>query len=104
MFFKELFNVAIAGVGLGLAIAATVISGGLGIPLTAAAGVAFALAVSDAGCAAANWYKAAHGEQGLRMGEIHYRTLFMRFWIKWDCRMIELSFGQEQHRQRLDWV
>ncbi|CAM3678372.1 lipopolysaccharide kinase InaA family protein [Vibrio aquimaris] len=67
-FFKELFNVAIAGVGLGLAIAATVISGGLGIPLTAAAGVAFALAVSDAGCAAANWYKAAHGEQGLRMG------------------------------------
>ena len=67
-FFKELFNVAIAGLGLGLAIAATVISGGLGIPLTAAAGVAFALAVSDAGCAAANWYKAAHGEQGLRMG------------------------------------
>ncbi|GLT18664.1 hypothetical protein GCM10007938_24450 [Vibrio zhanjiangensis] len=67
-FFKELFNVAIAGVGLGLSIAATVISGGLGVPLTAAAGVAFALAVSDAGCAAANWYKAAHGEQGLKMG------------------------------------
>ncbi|NOH71594.1 hypothetical protein F0225_09635 [Vibrio pectenicida] len=67
-FFKELFNVAIAGVGLGLAIAATVISGGLGIPLTAAAGVAFALAVSDAGCAAANWYKTSHGEEGLRMG------------------------------------
>lgn len=67
-FFKELCNVAIAGMGLGLSIAATVISGGLGIPLTAAAGVAFALAVSDAGCAAANWYKAAHGEQGLKMG------------------------------------
>ncbi|KJY94141.1 hypothetical protein TW84_00370 [Vibrio neptunius] len=67
-FFKELFNVAIAGIGLGLAIAATVFSGGLGVPLVAAAGVAFALAVSDAGCAAANWYSKAHGGEGLKMG------------------------------------
>lgn len=67
-FFKELFNVAIAGVGLGLAIAATVFSGGLGVPLVAAAGVAFALAVSDAGCAAADWYNKAHGGEGLKMG------------------------------------
>ncbi|MCG7490143.1 hypothetical protein MHN79_11630 [Vibrio sp. Of14-4] len=67
-FFKELFNVVIAGAGLGLAVAATVISGGLGIPLTVAAGIALTLAVSDAGCAYHNWSKAENGEQGLRMG------------------------------------
>ncbi|WP_299491674.1 hypothetical protein [uncultured Shewanella sp.] len=67
-FFKALFNVALAGVGLGLSIAATVLTGGAGIPVMAMSGVAFALVVSDAGCAFADWRSKAGGGDGLKMG------------------------------------
>ncbi|WP_298775394.1 hypothetical protein [uncultured Shewanella sp.] len=67
-FFKALFNVALAGVGLGLSIAATVLTGGAGVPVMAMSGVAFALVVSDAGCAFADWRSKAGGGDGLKMG------------------------------------
>lgn len=57
-----------AGVGLGLSIAATVLTGGAGIPVMAMSGVAFALVVSDAGCAFADWQNKAGGGNGLKMG------------------------------------
>ncbi|WP_298773350.1 hypothetical protein [uncultured Shewanella sp.] len=67
-FFKAIFNVALAGLGLGLAIAATAFTNGAGIPVLAATGVAFALVVSDAGCAYADWSSKARGNDGLKMG------------------------------------
>ncbi|WP_299005517.1 hypothetical protein [uncultured Shewanella sp.] len=67
-FFKNLFSVALAGVGLGLSIAATVLTGGAGVPVMAASGVAFALTVADAGCAFADWRSKASGGEGLKMG------------------------------------
>ncbi|MCL1123228.1 hypothetical protein [Shewanella surugensis] len=67
-FFKALFNVALGGVGLGLSIAATVLTGGAGLPVMAASGVAFALVVADAGCAFADWRNKAGGGDGLKMG------------------------------------
>lgn len=67
-FFKALFNVSLAGLGLGLSIAATALTSGTGIPVLAASGVAFALVISDAGCAYADWRSKAGGHDGLKMG------------------------------------
>ncbi|MCL9780669.1 hypothetical protein M9194_04360 [Vibrio sp. S4M6] len=79
-FFKEIFNVGIATLGFGLSIAASVLTGGAGLPLAAASGVAFVLAVSDAGCAYMDWQDRKHGGEGLKMGSdsisnVVYQTL-----------------------------
>lgn len=67
-FFKELLNVGIAGVGLGLSIAATLFTGGATMPLLVGSGITFGLAVADAGCAYANWHSEAKGGEALKLG------------------------------------
>jgi secreted effector protein SseF len=67
-FFSKLASVAFAGIALGVSIAATILTGGAGVPLLIASGVAFTLAVADAGCAFADWRSKAAGGEGLAMG------------------------------------
>lgn len=67
-FFSKLASVAFAGIALGVSVAATVLTGGAGVPLLIASGVAFTLAVADAGCAFADWRSKAAGGKGLVMG------------------------------------
>lgn len=67
-FFSKLASVAFAGIALGVSIAATIFTGGAGVPLLIASGVAFTLAVADAGCAFADWRSKAAGGEGLAMG------------------------------------
>lgn len=67
-FFKELLNVGIAGVGLGLSIAATLFTAGATMPLLVGSSITFGLAVADAGCAYANWHSEAKGGEGLKLG------------------------------------
>ncbi|MPY23984.1 hypothetical protein [Shewanella sp. YLB-07] len=67
-FFAKLGSLALTGVALGVSIAATVLTGGAGLPLLIASGVAFTLAVADAGCAFADWRSKAGGGEGLAMG------------------------------------
>ncbi|MCU8041019.1 hypothetical protein ACRN98_14305 [Shewanella oncorhynchi] len=67
-FFSKLTSVAFAGIALGVSIAATILTGGAGVPLLIASGVAFTLAVADAGCAFADWRSKAAGGEGLAMG------------------------------------
>lgn len=67
-FFKELLNVAIAGVGLGLSIAATLVTACAAMPLLVGSSITFGLAVADAGCAYANWHSTAKGGEGLKLG------------------------------------
>lgn len=66
-FFSKLASVAFAGIALGVSIAATILTGGAGVPLLIASGVAFTLAVADAGCAFADWRSKAAGGEGLAM-------------------------------------
>lgn len=56
-----------AAVGLGAAIAVTVLTGGAGAPLLAFAGVGFAMALADACCALHDWRSKAGGGSGLPM-------------------------------------
>lgn len=67
-FFKELLNVGIASVGLGLSIAATLFTAGATMPLLIGSSITFGLAVADAGCAYANWHSQAKGGEGLKLG------------------------------------
>ncbi|HGJ5884137.1 hypothetical protein [Arsenophonus sp.] len=67
-FFKELLNVGIASVGLGLSIAATLFTAGATMPLLIGSSITFGLAVADAGCAYANWNSQAKGGEGLKLG------------------------------------
>jgi secreted effector protein SseF len=67
-FLNKLASVAFAGIAVGVSIAATVLTGGAGLPLLIASGVAFTLAVADAGCAFADWRSKANGGDGLAMG------------------------------------
>lgn len=67
-FFSKLASVAFAGIALGVSIAATILTGGAGVPLLIASSVAFTLAVADAGCAFADWRSKAAGGEGLAMG------------------------------------
>lgn len=67
-FFKELINVGIASVGLGLSIAATLFTAGATMPLLIGSSITFGLAVADAGCAYANWHSQAKGGEGLKLG------------------------------------
>ncbi|HGJ5876269.1 MAG TPA: hypothetical protein ACHBX0_07570 [Arsenophonus sp.] len=67
-FFKELLNVGIAGGGLGLSLAATLLTGGATIPLLIVSSVTFGLAVADAGCAYVDWHSKAKGGEGLKLG------------------------------------
>ena len=67
-FFKELLNVGVAGSGLGLSLAATLLTGGTTIPLLIASSVTFGLAVADAGYAYADWHSKAKGREGLKLG------------------------------------
>ena len=67
-FFSKLASVAFAGIALGVSIAATILTGGAGVPLLIASGVAFTLAVADAGCAFTDWRSKAVGGEGLAMG------------------------------------
>lgn len=67
-FFKALFSVALGGVGLGLSIAATALTGGAGVPVLAASGIAFTLVVADAACAFSDWQSKAGDGDCLKMG------------------------------------
>ncbi|NRD74522.1 hypothetical protein HQQ94_15005 [Shewanella sp. VB17] len=67
-FFAKLGSLALSGTALGVSIAATVLTGGAGLPLLIASGVAFTLAVADAGCAFADWRGKAGRGDGLAMG------------------------------------
>lgn len=67
-FFKELLNVGIASVGLGLSIAATLFTAGATMPLLIGSSITFGLAVADAGCSYANWHSQAKGGEGLKLG------------------------------------
>lgn len=67
-FFSKIASVALAGIALGVSIAATVFSGGAGVPVLIASGAAFTLAVADAGCAYADWRSKKAGGEGLVRG------------------------------------
>ena len=66
-FIAQISKVVLAGVGLGLAIAGTVLTAGAGAPLIAATGVAFTLAVADAGTGFAHWRDLKAGGEGFTM-------------------------------------
>ncbi|RXV65277.1 protein EseG [Burkholderia stabilis] len=66
-FMVQALALAAASVGLGAAIAATVLSGGAGVPLLALAGLAFSLASADTACALYEWRSRAAGGEGLSM-------------------------------------
>ncbi|WP_119712126.1 hypothetical protein [Arsenophonus endosymbiont of Aleurodicus floccissimus] len=67
-FLKELLNVGIASVGLGLSIATTLFTAGATIPLLIGLSITFGLAVAYAGCAYANWHSQAKDGEGLKLG------------------------------------
>lgn len=67
-FMAKLGSLALSGAGLGVAIAATVLTGGAALPLVIVSGIGFTLAVADAGCAFADWREKAGGGEGLAMG------------------------------------
>lgn len=67
-FFKELLNVGIASVGLGLSITATFFTAGAAMPLLIGSSITFGLAIADAGCACADWHSQAKGGEGLKLG------------------------------------
>lgn len=66
-FMVQALALAAASVGLGAAIAATVLSGGAGVPLLALAGLAFSIASADTACALYEWRSKAAGGEGLPM-------------------------------------
>ncbi len=66
-FVVQALALAAATVGLGAAIAVTVLSGGAGVPLLALAGLAFSLASADTACALYEWRSKAAGGEGLPM-------------------------------------
>lgn len=70
-FFFKMLGVVVSGMALGVAVAATVLTGGGAVPLTVLVGGAFLLAVSDAGCAFRNWRDKASDDPnrpGMAMG------------------------------------
>jgi hypothetical protein len=66
-FVVQALALAAASVGLGAALAVTVLSGGAGVPLLALAGLAFSLATADTACALYEWRSKAAGGEGLPM-------------------------------------
>lgn len=66
-FLLKLFGLGASSTVLGVAIIATIATGGLGIPLLALTGVATALATADAGCAYQHYRDKAKGGKGLEM-------------------------------------
>lgn len=63
-------NLVLIGTGLGLSIAVTVLSGGLSVPIMAALGVSFVIAVADVLCAYADWQEKKNGNfSGLPQGD-----------------------------------
>jgi secreted effector protein SseF len=68
-FIGKVAIAALAAVGLGLAVASTVLSGGTGLPLVALAGAVMLVSIADASCAFADWQLKKNGdEKGLVMG------------------------------------
>ncbi|MCL9783337.1 hypothetical protein M9194_18050 [Vibrio sp. S4M6] len=66
-FVGKMVSLGIATVALGLAIAATILTGGTGIPLVALASANFLLSVADVSCALYDWRSKANGGDGLSM-------------------------------------
>lgn len=67
-FFGRLLELGLSAVSLGLAIAVTVTTGGLGAPLIAFATLGVVISVADAGCAFSVWHAKKHGKDSLLTG------------------------------------
>ncbi|CAH0536022.1 hypothetical protein [Vibrio marisflavi] len=67
-FVGKMISLGIATVALGLAVAATILTGGTGLPLVALASASFLLSIADASCALYDWRSKAGGGEGLAMG------------------------------------
>lgn len=66
-FIGKMVSLGISTVALGLAITATILTGGTGAPLVALASANFLLSIADVGCALYDWRSKANGGDGLAM-------------------------------------
>jgi len=67
-FIRHLVHFSVAAASFGLAVAATVLSGGAGLPLVAVTGLAMVVSAGDTGCALYNLIQVRQGHNPLQTG------------------------------------